>query len=198
MQCSGTSLLHGRVGIPRTSNSIYLWLYSPLFDLGRSSVSRSFYTVGRTPWTGDQSVARPLPTHRTAQTQNKRTHTTMPQVAFEPTISVFERAKIFHALVREATVIGLELLTIPQINSAWRYKFNLIILDIKLCIDGLVCWGAEVCKPVADSYTESGVGSYIFWLKHSTKKCSWLRHYATSRKVAGSSSDEVIGVFQLT
>jgi hypothetical protein len=29
-------------------------------------------TVGRTPWTGDQPVARPLPTHRTTQTQNKR------------------------------------------------------------------------------------------------------------------------------
>jgi hypothetical protein len=26
------------------------------------------YTVGRTPWTGDQHVARSLPTHRTAQT----------------------------------------------------------------------------------------------------------------------------------
>jgi hypothetical protein len=34
-----------------------------------------FYTVGRTPWMGDQPVARPLPTHRTTQTQNKRTHT---------------------------------------------------------------------------------------------------------------------------
>jgi hypothetical protein len=33
----------------------------------------NLYTVGRTPWTGDQPVARPLPTHRTAQTQNKRT-----------------------------------------------------------------------------------------------------------------------------
>jgi hypothetical protein len=31
------------------------------------------YTVGRTPWTGDQAVAGPLPTHRTTQTQNKRT-----------------------------------------------------------------------------------------------------------------------------
>jgi hypothetical protein len=30
--------------------------------------------VGRTPWTGDQPVARPLPTHRTTRTQNKRTH----------------------------------------------------------------------------------------------------------------------------
>jgi hypothetical protein len=34
-----------------------------------------FYTGGRTPWTGDQPVARPLPTHRTTQTQNKRRHT---------------------------------------------------------------------------------------------------------------------------
>jgi hypothetical protein len=33
------------------------------------------FTDGRTPWTSDQPVARPLPTHRTTQTQNKRTHT---------------------------------------------------------------------------------------------------------------------------
>jgi hypothetical protein len=31
----------------------------------------NLYIVGRTPWTGDQSVARPLPTHGTTQTQNK-------------------------------------------------------------------------------------------------------------------------------
>jgi hypothetical protein len=33
-----------------------------------------FYTDGRTPWTSDQPVARPLPTLRATQTQNKRTH----------------------------------------------------------------------------------------------------------------------------
>jgi hypothetical protein len=32
------------------------------------------YTGGRTPWTSDQPVARPLPIHRTIQTQKKRTH----------------------------------------------------------------------------------------------------------------------------
>jgi hypothetical protein len=32
-----------------------------------------FYTDGRHPWTSDQPVARPLPTHRTTQTQNKCT-----------------------------------------------------------------------------------------------------------------------------
>jgi hypothetical protein len=86
--------------------SIYLWLYSPLLDLGRFFSSLFFYTVGRTPWTGDEPVTRPLPTHRTAQTQNKRTKTSMPWVGFEPTISAFERAKTVYALDRSATVVG--------------------------------------------------------------------------------------------
>jgi hypothetical protein len=63
------------------------------------------YTVGRILWTGDQSVARPLPTHRTTQAQNKRTQTSMPRVGFEPTTPVFERAKTVHALDLAATVI---------------------------------------------------------------------------------------------
>jgi hypothetical protein len=37
------------------------------------SVSWSF-TDGRTPWTGDQLIARPLPKDRITQTQKKRTH----------------------------------------------------------------------------------------------------------------------------
>jgi hypothetical protein len=72
----------------------------PLFQL------LDFYTVGRSPWTSDQPVARPLPAHRTTQTQNKRTQTPMPRVGFEPTIPVFERAKAVHALDRAATVSG--------------------------------------------------------------------------------------------
>jgi hypothetical protein len=67
----------------------------------------NLYTVGRTPWTSDKPVARPLPTHRTTQTQNKRTQTCMPRVVFEPTIPVFERAKTVRALDRAATVIGI-------------------------------------------------------------------------------------------
>jgi hypothetical protein len=58
---------------------------------------------------GDQPVARPLPTHRTTQTQNKRTQTSMPQVGFEPTIPVFEPTKTVHALARAATVIYLNM-----------------------------------------------------------------------------------------
>jgi hypothetical protein len=47
--------------------------YSPLLGLDRFFSFFVLYTAGRIPWTGDQSVARPLPTHRTTQTQNKRT-----------------------------------------------------------------------------------------------------------------------------
>jgi hypothetical protein len=36
------------------------------------------YAVGRTSWMGDQPVARPVPAHRTVQTQNKYTQTSIP------------------------------------------------------------------------------------------------------------------------
>jgi hypothetical protein len=61
------------------------------------------YTDGRTPWTSDQPVARPLPTHRTTQTQNKSTRNH--PLGFEPTIPSFERVKTVHAVDRAATVI---------------------------------------------------------------------------------------------
>jgi hypothetical protein len=51
------------------------------------------YIVGRTAWTGNQPVARTLPTHRTTKTQNKRIQTSVPSVGFEPMIPAFERAK---------------------------------------------------------------------------------------------------------
>jgi hypothetical protein len=85
----------------------YLWLYSSLLGLGRFFTFLILYTVSRTPWTGDQPVARQLPEHRTAQTQHERTQSFMPQVRFEPTIQVFDGAKTVHALDRAATVIGI-------------------------------------------------------------------------------------------
>jgi hypothetical protein len=80
-------------------------LCSSLLGLGRFFSLFIFYTVGRTPWTGDQPVATPLSSHTTAQTQNKRTQTSINQVGFEITIQVFERAKTVHDLDRAATVI---------------------------------------------------------------------------------------------
>jgi hypothetical protein len=53
----------------------YLSIYSRLLGLSRFFFFSFliFYKVGRIPWSGDQPVPRPLPVHRTAQTQNKRT-----------------------------------------------------------------------------------------------------------------------------
>jgi hypothetical protein len=84
-----------------------LWTYSPcgpwpLFQF------LNLYTVGRTLLTWDEPVARPLATHRTTQTQNTRTQTSMPRVGLEPTIPVFERAKTVHASDRTATAIGFK------------------------------------------------------------------------------------------
>jgi hypothetical protein len=64
------------------------------------------YTVGRTPWTGDQSVTRSLPMQRTTQTQNIRIKTSIPWVRFERTIPEFETVKTVHALDRAATANG--------------------------------------------------------------------------------------------
>jgi hypothetical protein len=65
------------------------WLLFQFLNLCTQSVGH---------WTGDQPAARLLSAHRTVQTQNKRTQTTMLQVGFELTIPVFERAKTVHAL----------------------------------------------------------------------------------------------------
>jgi hypothetical protein len=77
---------------------IIIMALQPLLGLGRLIL----YTVGRTAWTGDQAVARPIPTHRTTETRNKRTQTSMPRMGFEPTIPEFEGAKAVHALDRTA------------------------------------------------------------------------------------------------
>jgi hypothetical protein len=55
---------------------------------------------------GDRPVARLLPAHRTTQTQDKRTQTSMPRMGFQPTIPVFERTKRVRTLDRAANVIG--------------------------------------------------------------------------------------------
>jgi hypothetical protein len=79
-----------------------------LLDLGCFFSFLIFYTVGRTPLDGGSAHRKAATyTHRTARTENKRTQTSMPQVGFDPMITVFERAKIIHALDRAATVIGL-------------------------------------------------------------------------------------------
>jgi hypothetical protein len=52
----------------------YHWLYSTLGICLLTFQFHNHCTDGRTPWTSDQLVARPLPKHRTTQTQNKHIH----------------------------------------------------------------------------------------------------------------------------
>jgi hypothetical protein len=52
-------------------NFFFQWLFQPIQVPGL----RNHFSDGRTPWASDQPAARPLPTHRTTQTQNKRIHT---------------------------------------------------------------------------------------------------------------------------
>jgi hypothetical protein len=82
--------------LPRTFFSLWRQLSISIYgstvlllDLGRFFSSLILHTVGRTPWTGDQPVARPPPTHTAKQTQNKRTQTSIPPVGFEPTFPAF-------------------------------------------------------------------------------------------------------------
>jgi hypothetical protein len=86
-----------------------LWIYS-LLDRGRFLSFLIVYTISKTPWMGDQPVARPLPAQRITQTQNKPTQASISRVGIEPTPPVFERAKTIHALDLAATVIGISLL----------------------------------------------------------------------------------------
>jgi hypothetical protein len=75
-----------------------------LLDLGRFFSFFTLYIFGRTPWKGDQTLVRLVPTQRPKQIQNKRTQTSMLQVGFEPRILEFEWRKRVHALNRAATV----------------------------------------------------------------------------------------------
>jgi hypothetical protein len=79
----------------------YQWPCSPFCcALPAFSASLIPYTVGRTPWKGDQPVARQVRTHSTTQTQ-----TSLPRVGFKPTTPVFERAKTVHASDLAAALI---------------------------------------------------------------------------------------------
>jgi hypothetical protein len=91
-------------------NFFFQWLYSPRgpWPLFRFP---DLFTGGRTPWTSDQLVARPLPQHTTTKTQkNTYTHhlTSMPKAGFQPAITASERSKTVHASDRSATATGFK------------------------------------------------------------------------------------------
>jgi hypothetical protein len=67
--------------VGRKENNLYealTYLFNPFLLYPTMSMFFFFhfdhFTDGRTPWTSDQLVARPLSKHRTTQTQNKHVH----------------------------------------------------------------------------------------------------------------------------
>jgi hypothetical protein len=115
---------------------IHQWLYSPSLGRGRFFTFIMLCIVSRTPWTEYQPVARPLPTHRTTQTQNKRTQTSMPLVGFEPTTPVFEQARTVHTLdsaaIKPLSYIGriivLPLITCVQFASVLLFVWCKVLV----------------------------------------------------------------------
>jgi hypothetical protein len=67
-KCTYTSF-----GLKIVYHSLLQWLFHPI--QGSSLFRNHFFTHSKIPWTSDQPVARPLPKHRTTQTQNKRINT---------------------------------------------------------------------------------------------------------------------------
>jgi hypothetical protein len=73
------TVLHTRFGKSACGSSVLLLDHCRFFSF------LLLYTVGGTPWVGDQPVAKAA-----TYTQNKRTQTSMPPVRFKPTIPGFE------------------------------------------------------------------------------------------------------------
>jgi hypothetical protein len=89
---------HGQtVPTPTLYGSIVLSL-----DRGRFFTFLSLYTVGRTAWTSDQTVARPLPIHRTTQHRiNAHRHALSEIRTHDPSVRTSEDNSC------AATVIGI-------------------------------------------------------------------------------------------
>jgi hypothetical protein len=87
------------------NHEIYLWIYCLLLDIGRFFSFFILYTVGRTHWTRDQPVAKPLPAHRI----NAHRHSCFSGIrTHDP---AFKRGKTVYALDRSATVISSKEIT---------------------------------------------------------------------------------------
>jgi hypothetical protein len=97
----------GRVAVTVDAELVFISMALQTFRAQAScSVPYSFFIDGRTPWTSDQPVTRPLlNTGQHKHRMNTYTYqTSMPCVVFEPTIPASKRAKTVLALDRAATV----------------------------------------------------------------------------------------------
>jgi hypothetical protein len=134
-----------------------LWTLAAFFNFLIS------YTIGRTPWTEDQPVARPLPTHRTTQAQNKRTQTFIPRVGLEPTIPVFERANTGHALDRAATAIGTYTIYLSKIAAHASTQLPVILLSGQYVDRYLYRFNLSACT--TDPYVQTIYPLKLFCLR---------------------------------
>jgi fatty acid desaturase len=101
------SLIYNRITVASSHIPIIITGFiTNLLSLGGFLGFLILYTVGSTPWTGDQPIVRPLFTHKATQMLNKVTETSTSRVEFEPRIPVFEWAMTVHVLHHEGTVIG--------------------------------------------------------------------------------------------
>jgi hypothetical protein len=68
------SVIHHRQ-IPLQTIRYFTLALQPPWALASTFQFHDHFTDGRTPWTSDHLVTRPLPKHRTTQTLNKRIYT---------------------------------------------------------------------------------------------------------------------------
>jgi hypothetical protein len=107
-------------GSSRTCFLLPLWILANFQFL-------NLYTVGRTLWTGDQPVARPLYLH----TDKTHTHIHSSSGIRTHDLCVFERAKRVHALDCAATVIGpsiiiIIIMTLRPFVGPWPRRFQFL------------------------------------------------------------------------
>jgi hypothetical protein len=112
---------------PKYSEKIYPsvtfffhWLYSPLGPWPLISQFHDHFSDGKTPWTSDQLVTRPLPKHRTTQIQNKHIHT--PNIHALCGIRTHDlgfRASLDSSCPRPLGYRDLLSVTLPTSNSTW-------------------------------------------------------------------------------
>jgi hypothetical protein len=131
---------------------IHQCLYSPLLGPGHIFSFVILNTVGRAPWAGAQPIARLLPTHRIAQTQNKCTQTAMLWVGFEPTTAVPRWAKRVHALDCAPTVIDIQTLSVLNFSGTGSIHR---LRDHEDWPDPPASTEDEAVSPFSDSYCDS-------------------------------------------
>jgi hypothetical protein len=119
------------------SLSLSLWLYSPCGPWHLCSYLIHTQSVGLLSW-GDQPTVRLLPTHRTTQTRNKCTQTSMSRVGFEPMIPVSERVKTADALDCTATVTGYTILYHPLFSALHHNNNKKVKTKFEKCSVGQI------------------------------------------------------------